>query len=325
MKTLEEVRQVVNDLSSSVWAFSTLTCAVEVGVLELLTEPRTVTFLSERTGAAPALVECILDVLVPLGLVRREGDTFVSEPGLLPLLHSKEDFLAELRTTYLQSGHFMQSAKQGIVETGWHHTDPEILQSQGRGGRMLTQMLAKQVFPLLDGLEARLNAPSATFLDVGIGVGIISIELCGLYPNLHVVGLEPQEAPLAEARRNIVAAHLGDRIELRAQRVEDLTDNEVFDMVYFPQVFMPIDVVKRGLHTVWKALRPGGWVQLPAISAPGAELGPALTRLRNVLWGGQVLFPEQVADMVREAGFQSVVVGGAPGSMVKGIMGQRPA
>src|SRR4051794_36137466 len=115
MKTFEEVRQLVNDLSSSVWAFSTLTCAVEAGLLEPLAEPRSAAYISEHTGAALALVEGILDVLVALGLVRREGDTFASEPGLLPLLHSpgKEDFLADLRTTYLQSWHMVQSAKQG--------------------------------------------------------------------------------------------------------------------------------------------------------------------------------------------------------------------
>jgi predicted O-methyltransferase YrrM len=327
MKTTEEVRQLVNDLSSSVWVFATLTCAVESGLLEPLTEPRSLVYLSERTGVAVALVEGILDVLVALGLVRREGDTFASESGLLPILHSpaKEDFLADLRTTYLQSWHLIQSAKQDNLAPGWHHTDPEILQAQGRSGRALTQMVAQQVYPLMEGLEERLNAPTAAFLDVGTGVGIVAIEHCRLFPNLHVVGLEPQEAPLAEARRNIAAANLGNRIELRSQHVEDLTDREAFDLAYLPQVFMPVEVVKRGLGTIWRALRPGGWVSLAAISAPGAELGAVQSRLRNVLWGGDVLFPEQVADMVREAGFQSVQVGGARGSMLKGIVGQRPA
>jgi len=319
-------RQLVADLSTSVWAFATLTCAVEVGLLDLLTEARDLADLSARTGVEAALVERVLDVLVALGLVHREGNVFTGAPSLIPLLHApaKDDFLAELRTTYLQSWHAIQSAKQGHFMPGWQHTDPEILQAQGRSGRALTQMVAQQVFPQLMGLEERLQAPTAAFLDAGTGVGVIAIEFCRLYPNLHAVGLEPQAAPLAEARRNVAAANLSDRIELRMQRVEDLTDRAAFDLAYLPQVFMPVEVVRQGLHTILRALRPGGWVLLTVISAPGPELGAALSRLRNVLWGGDMLFPEQVAELVCEAGFAAVQVVGAPGSSVKGVVGQRP-
>lgn len=36
MNTIEETRQLVAELSTSVWAFATLTCAVEAGVLNIL-------------------------------------------------------------------------------------------------------------------------------------------------------------------------------------------------------------------------------------------------------------------------------------------------
>jgi predicted ATPase len=72
-------------------------------------------------------------------------------------------------------------------------------------------------------------------------------------------GLEPQDAPMAEARRNVTAANLGDRIELRAQRIEDLADREAFDLVWLPQVFLPREVLERGLRRALAALRPGGW------------------------------------------------------------------
>ncbi len=326
MTPIKEPRQLFADLSTSVWAFATLACAAEAGLLDLLTEPRSLADLSKRTGVEVALVERVLDVLVALGLVRRDGDVFAGVPAVLPLLHApaKDDFLAELRSTYLQSWQAIQSAKQGRLVPGWQHTDPEILQAQGRSGRALTEMLARQVFPRLTGLEERLQAPTAAFLDVGTGVGIIAIELCRLYPNLRAVGLEPQEAPLAEARRNVVAAKLNERIELRAQRVEDLMDHEAFDLAYLANVFMPRAVFQHGLRTVFRALRPGGWVSLVAISALGPGIEAALSRLRNVLWGGEVLSPEEVAEMAREAGFTAVQIGGAPGSSVKGIVGQRP-
>ncbi len=65
--------------------------------------------------------------------------------------------------------------------------------------------------PHLPGLAQRLSAPSASFLDVGVGVGVIAIELCRSYPRLHVVGLEPAEAPRRETRANIETAGFSDR------------------------------------------------------------------------------------------------------------------
>jgi cyclopropane fatty-acyl-phospholipid synthase-like methyltransferase len=76
--------------------------------------------------------------------------------------------------------------------------------------------MAAQGVRRLAGLAERLNAPSASFLDVGVGVGVIAIEMCRAYPALRVVGLEPAEAPRREALGRIAAAGLSDRIEIRA-------------------------------------------------------------------------------------------------------------
>src|SRR5260370_42247606 len=73
-------RQVINDPSSSVWAFSALACALEAGLLEALSESRSLTDLSHRSGIAAPLVEGMLDVLVSLGLLLRAGDVYSSPP-----------------------------------------------------------------------------------------------------------------------------------------------------------------------------------------------------------------------------------------------------
>ncbi len=113
-----------------------------------------------------------------------------------------------------------------------------------------------------------------------------------------MVGLEPQDAPLAQARRNVTAAKLEDCIELRAQRIEDLADREAFDLVWLPQAFLPREVLERGLRRAWAALRPGGWSLLLAFSTPGMNLHAALLRLANVTYGGDPLYPEQIAELL---------------------------
>jgi hypothetical protein len=47
----------------------------------------------------------------------------------------------------------------------------------------------------------------------------------------------------------------------------------------------------RGLATVLRALRHGGWLILPAISSPGSDFRAALARLRNTLWAAARFCP----------------------------------
>lgn len=272
------------------------------------------------------LVERILDILASLSLVRREGDTFTAENGLLPLVTppAKTFFLANLQVNYFQSRHLIDSAKKPTMTVGWNFTEPEILQSQGFFSASGGDSLRNELYPRLGDLTMRLQAPSARFLDVGIGVGALSIMVCRSLPNLHVVGIDPQEAPLAVARRNIAVAGLTDRIELRKQGVEDITDKEAFDLAFFPQAFMPDDVVKRGLRNIWRALRPGGWVLVATVSITGMELQATVSRLQDTLLGGSARIPSQVQAMLTDASFNSVNTYAFPGGgTINIVAGQR--
>jgi precorrin-6B methylase 2 len=322
----QQARQILDELSSSVWAFATLTAALEAGLLELLAEPQELGAISAHPGLDPSLTQAMLEVLVALGLVRRDGQVAVAAPGLGPLLgpEAKEVLVAQLRSTDLQSRQLVDGARHGGLAPGWQHTDPELLEAQGRSGKGAIPAMVQSICQN-PALAARLGQPSARFLDVGVGVGVIAIELCRAFPALRVVGLEPAAAPLAQARRNLAAGQLADRIELRQQGVEDLDDRAAFDVAYVAQVFIPDGVFEAGLARVWRALRPGGWVSMPAISATGDDLEAALSRLRNILWGGGVRLPEQVAEAARGVGFTGVQVSPFLGGTSRAILAQRPA
>jgi predicted O-methyltransferase YrrM len=322
----QEARRVLDDLSQSVWAFATLTTALEAGLLDQLAEPQELGAISGHSGLDPSLVEGILDVLVALGLARRDGQVIDAALGLGPLLapDAKEVLLAQLRSTELQSRQLVDAARHGKLVPGWHHTDPMLLEAQGRSGKGAMPAMIQSIRQNPE-LAARLEQPSASFLDVGVGVGVIAIELCRAFPALRVVGLEPAPAPLAQAQTNVAAAGLADRIELRHQGVEELQDREAFDLAYVAQVFIPDRVFAAGLANVWRALRPGGWLSMPAISAAGQDLEAALSRLRNRLWGGGVRLPEQVAETAAAVGFTSVQISAFLGGTFRAILAQRPA
>ena len=113
------------------------------------------------------------------------------------------------------------------------------------------------LFPHVPGLLDRLGSEAGAFLDVGAGVAAVSIAMCRQYPAIRAVGLEPASAPLELARRNVAAAGLNERIELRDRRVEELDDEAAFDVAWLPASFLPADTLATALGTVHRALRPG--------------------------------------------------------------------
>jgi SAM-dependent methyltransferase len=330
--TREQVGELVAQLSASTWALAALDACLEARLLECLTEPRRAAELSQRTGVPGALAETLLDMLVGLGLVRREGDAFTVPEALRPLLSppARDYLLRDVRATVLQTRALMEAARRGTLRTGWTHTDPEILEAQGAGstGAPAARMLSERLFPRLEGLVERLQAPTAAFLDVGSGVAALAIEMCRIWPQLRVVGLEPAAAPLAEGQRNVAAAGLRDRLTLRAQRVEEMTEREAFDLAWLPQVFLPGEAFGPALEAVRQALRPGGWVILLAIGAHGSDPRAALGRLINVLWGGEARGVEEVERAAIAAGFDPVrSLPGPPGGLTDAtfVAARRPA
>jgi SAM-dependent methyltransferase len=321
VETREQVGGLIADLSASAWALASIDACLEAGLLESLTEPHSPAELSVRTGVPAALVEALLDLLVALGLVTRVGEAFTAAPGLQPLLTppARDYLVRDVRATVLQNQALMDGAKRGTLRAGWTHIDPELLEAQGAGstGAPAARMLSERLFPRLEGVVERLQAPTARFLDVGFGVGALSIELCQIWPHLRVVGLEPQAIPLAEGQRNVAAAGLGDRIALRPQRIEELTEREAFDLAWLPQVFLPAEAFVSGLRTVREALRPGGWAILLAIGSPGSDPRAALGRLINVLWGEEARSSAAVEQAAIATGFDPVQsFPGQPGGLV---------
>jgi SAM-dependent methyltransferase len=95
---------------------------------------------------------------------------------------------------------------------GWNHTNPDILEAQGRFSRAIITRIAELGAEQPD-LETLLNQPGA-FLDVGTGVGHLAIEAARTWPTLHVVGLDVWKPSLTLARAKYCAerASAPDRI-----------------------------------------------------------------------------------------------------------------
>ncbi len=322
-------RQRILELGASVWAFSALEGAFEGGILDELATPHTPAQISARTGASAVLIEAVLDVLVALDLVQVAGDAFVCTPGMSAYTSGRrrEILCADLRATQLQAAELVARFRAGgAAAHGWRYTDPTLLQAWGVRSTEPVPLWAERLFPALEGLAAAMEGPTASFLDVGTGAGHLAIAMCHQFPLLQVVGIDPFETALELARRNVREAGLEGRIDLRPEPVQDLTDQNCYDLAWVPVMFLPADVAARGLHRVRAALRPGGWVVLGSLAAEGEGLRPAVLRLVSVLFGSGNLFPHDAAEMLRAAEYEDIrVLPATPGVPIRMIVGRRPA
>jgi SAM-dependent methyltransferase len=293
------------ELSAGAWGVAVVGACAELGIAERLREPAGLEALADGAGVSSTLVERLLAVLVVLGLAERRGELYAATPQLAQ--RSPSLLAADAAATLLQAADLLRRAAAGELDTdGWRHTDPAVLQAQGTMSAGAVPFLERHVFPSAPGIPERLTS-GASFLDVGAGVAAVSIELCR---RLRAVGLEPAEAPLALARRNVEAAGLAERVELRRQLVQELDDADAYDIAWLPLSFLPHEVVPVALARIHRAMRPGGLLLLATLGGAADDLRSAAARLRSVLWGGgNAIEPHRVAALLEAAGFTDIAVG----------------
>jgi SAM-dependent methyltransferase len=321
-------RRRILELANSVWAFSALASACEAGILEELRTPRTTEEIGKRIQAPAEVAGALLDVLAALDLVQFDGNSYVLSTGMSRYISSlgKDILRGELRATELLTVDLVDRFRlPEASKTGWHYTDPALLQSWGRRSVEQVALWTEVLFERLEGLVEALQAPGARFLDVGTGVGRLGIAMCRHFPNLEVVGVDPLEAAIDLARRNIAEAGLSDRFELRAMPVQDLTDEALFELAWVPVMFLSRRSAAEGFGRIFHALRPLGWLIVGAVATKGKGIEPAVLRLMSFLFSGSLVTPEDAAEMMKHAGFDDVqVLPAAEGFANRTIVGRRP-
>jgi SAM-dependent methyltransferase len=308
--TGEDVRDRLAELSSGAWIATAVGVALEAGLPALLREPASAERLASAAGLPVPLVTSLAEALVAAGVAERAGGGFVAAPALVALADGPAGryLLADQRAGLLQMAAFFDAATRGAASTGWTHDDARILEAQGVMSAGAIDGIERDVLPQMTGLRRRLDSGEGVLLDVGAGVGAVTIELCRRHPRLRAVALEPLDAARALAERHVADAGLADRVEVRADRIEDLDERERFDLVWLPGNFLGPALLPAALAAVRRALRPGGYVLNASLGRAGDDPRAVAARLRAVLWGGDAVEPERVAGWMEEAGLCEVVL-----------------
>lgn len=294
-------------LSDAAWAYAALAMAMELGVLDELSQPAIEAELPELCGIDPGLAADLVDALLSLGAIERDRGVLRPCPSfeLLSSPSAARVMRGEIRGDHLQIRSLLKEARERRTVEGWRHEDPVILTAQGETGGLFG-LLAEALVPGLDGIDRRLQRPGFRLLDVGAGVGVISTELCRAWPNATAVGLEPHRTARELGRSRIAADRLSDRIELRDQRVEHLAEEDAYDLAFLPQPFLSAEALREGLPRVLQALRPGGWLIVLTHAPTGEDsLAEAGRGFRARVWGGGEIAPEDLAGILLRVGFEA--------------------
>jgi cyclopropane fatty-acyl-phospholipid synthase-like methyltransferase len=105
-------------------------------------------------------------------------------------------------------------------------------------------------------------------LDVGTGTAQIPIELCRRHPQCTVVAVDLAAAMLAKARKNVRAADLGERIELRLADAKDPKFTETFDAVVSNSIVHHIAEPKTVFAAMCARVSPGGLIFVRDLARP---------------------------------------------------------
>ena len=124
-------------------------------------------------------------------------------------------------------------------------------------------------------LVSRIPPEARRVLDVATGTAAVAIELARASAERTVVGIDQSPEMLAAGRERVAHAGLGDRVELREARAEDLpfADGE-FDAVSFTYLLRYVEDVPATLGELARVIRPGGTVAMLEFGLPRGAWRP---------------------------------------------------
>jgi ubiquinone/menaquinone biosynthesis C-methylase UbiE len=176
----------------------------------------------------------------------------------------------------------------------WSYDDPVLLEAQGSASGVVARLIA----------DAGLGTAGARILDVGTGVGGLAVAFATRFPESTIVGIDPWEPALALAREKVTSAGLDGRITLLNQTVQELEDQDGFDLVWLPSFFIPEPVLDAAIARIHTLMRPDATLVFGMYDVTDEDpLASAVHDLFTVRAGGSLVYPEDALARLGHAGF----------------------
>ncbi len=184
--------------------------------------------------------------------------------------------------------------------------------------------LVERWLPSMTDLHHRLTTSRLRVADVGCGAGWSTIAVARAYPRAEVIGLDADDASVADARRNAAQENVAVRFDVRDAAA--LAAGQPFDVILVLEALHDMSRPVEALQSFREALGPGGTVVVvdekvaDRFQAPGDDLerlmyGWSVVHCLPVSMAespsaaiGTVIRSSTVREMARAAGFTRVDV-----------------
>jgi 2-polyprenyl-3-methyl-5-hydroxy-6-metoxy-1,4-benzoquinol methylase len=171
----------------------------------------------------------------------------------------------------------------------WSAFGADAIEAQGDFNRpWLRTAFTAEYLPSVPDVHAKLQS-GARVADIACGVGWAGVTIARDYPNVTVVGLDPDESSIALARRNASEEGVSDRTTFEVHDAAKPLPGGPFDLVIVIEavhdVAQPVEVLARIRETI----APGGSVIVADEKTQDAFTGPTDDPMERLFYGASLL------------------------------------
>jgi len=292
-------------------------------------EPVTAKALSAQTGLAPRYVEEWLNGMTAAGWLEHdeEAGTFSmpAEHGFLLASEGTDHYMGGLflagPSLLSQAPAVARAFRDGGGVAFDAFDDDWIAALDLMNGGAYRNRLASYWMKQLPDIDARLAAGGRA-LDVGCGVGKVSLALAEAYPKARITGFDPDAGSVAQARASAARAGAG-RVSFVEGLIGDLAPDPVFDFVGMFDCLHDLAEPEATLSEIRRRMAPSGAIMVMEPRSAD-RLEENAHPLGTVYYGfslfhcmtqslarggpglGTCMGPRRAMDLLRAAGFREV-------------------
>ena len=265
--TLADQVSRLYDLVAGYHATHLIEIGRELGVWEALTGApgSSSDELAATLGTDLFYTDVLCRTAFSFGLLERDGSGWRMAPHFDQILGDPDSsfYLARAARVHMRIGEdyreYVSHMRAGTT-TSYQDHDREFMEEVGGALQSLSRIFIDLVLPRLPELEARLAA-GARVLDVGCGAGWAVVQLAERFPDITCVGIDIEPYSVELGRQRIAERQLTDRCEVRQQSVDQLAEQDAYDVVTSFLVVHEIPpALKSGAFTaIARALKPDGY------------------------------------------------------------------
>jgi SAM-dependent methyltransferase len=301
------------EISGYYWKTCTLHAAVKLDIFTVIgDDTMTGTKIADRIGANPDATDRLLNALVAMGLLEKEGETFLN-------VESAGRFLRKDSKAYL--GYMIQHHHHLV--SSWSKLDQAVLSgTPTRNRTSFSDESVREAFLMGMFNNAMLQAPALVdsidlsenrnLLDLGGGPGTYAIHFCQKNPQLNAVVFDlPTTQPYAE--KTIAKFGLSERISFLAGDYVTEPLQGQYDAIWMSHILHGegpsdcLDIIQKAAA----ALEPGGILLIHEFILDDTKDGPLFAALfsLNMLTGtpdGRSYNQQELSDMMTQAGLSDI-------------------